>query len=117
MRRNVSTRLSGPALRTRVSYQRKFSLLFGNGPATNHGFPHFWRYGAPERIRTSGLCLRRAALYPAELRVLDRPRPPGSTRLAKAAEPRPSERARCRNHTPGRPHDWKQPESGKGVEV
>src|SRR3546814_1531678 len=77
MRRNVSTRLSGPALRTRASYQRKFSLLFGNGPATNHGFPHFWRYGAPERIRTSGLCLRRAALYPAELRVLDRPRPPG----------------------------------------
>ena len=27
--------------------------------------------GAPERIRTSGLCLRRAALYPAELRVPD----------------------------------------------
>ena len=27
------------------------------------------RDGAPERIRTSGLCLRRAALYPAELRV------------------------------------------------
>ncbi len=26
--------------------------------------------GAPERIRTSGLCLRRAALYPAELRAL-----------------------------------------------
>ena len=26
--------------------------------------------GAPERIRTSDLCLRRAALYPAELRVL-----------------------------------------------
>ena len=26
--------------------------------------------GAPERIRTSGLCLRRAALYPAELQVL-----------------------------------------------
>ena len=25
--------------------------------------------GAPERIRTSGLCLRRAALYPAELQV------------------------------------------------
>ena len=25
--------------------------------------------GAPERIRTSDLCLRRAALYPAELRV------------------------------------------------
>ena len=29
--------------------------------------------GAPERIRTSGLCLRRAALYPAELRVPMRP--------------------------------------------
>ena len=27
-------------------------------------------YGAPEGIRTHGLCLRRAALYPAELRVL-----------------------------------------------
>ena len=26
-------------------------------------------YGAPDRIRTCGLCLRRAALYPAELRV------------------------------------------------
>lgn len=26
--------------------------------------------GAPDRIRTCGLCLRRAALYPAELRVL-----------------------------------------------
>ena len=29
--------------------------------------PYF--YGAPDRIRTYGLCLRRAALYPAELRV------------------------------------------------
>src|ERR1700730_4630043 len=28
------------------------------------------RSGAPEGIRTPGLCLRRAALYPAELRVL-----------------------------------------------
>jgi hypothetical protein len=26
-------------------------------------------YGAPDRIRTCGLCLRRAALYPAELQV------------------------------------------------
>ena len=26
--------------------------------------------GAPERIRTSDLCLRRATLYPAELRAL-----------------------------------------------
>ena len=28
-----------------------------------------WVDGALERIRTSDLCLRRAALYPAELRV------------------------------------------------
>ena len=28
------------------------------------------RIGAPDRIRTCDLCLRRAALYPAELRVL-----------------------------------------------
>ena len=27
-------------------------------------------YGPPERIRTSDLCLRRAALYPAELRAV-----------------------------------------------
>jgi hypothetical protein len=27
------------------------------------------RYGAPGEIRTHDLCLRRAALYPAELRV------------------------------------------------
>ncbi len=27
--------------------------------------------GAPDRIRTYDLCLRRAALYPAELRVLE----------------------------------------------
>lgn len=30
-------------------------------------------FGAPDWIRTSGLCLRRAALYPAELRVPDGP--------------------------------------------
>src|SRR6476646_1133471 len=30
------------------------------------------RDGAPDRIRTCGLCLRRAALYPAELRVRGR---------------------------------------------
>lgn len=29
-------------------------------------------FGAPDRIRTCDLCLRRAALYPAELRVRDR---------------------------------------------
>ncbi len=40
--------------------------------------------GAPDRIRTCGLCLRRAALYPAELRVLT------AVRLAKAAARRQS---------------------------
>ena len=30
---------------------------------------NFDKIGAPEGIRTPGLCLRRAALYPAELRV------------------------------------------------
>ncbi len=30
------------------------------------------KIGAPDRIRTCGLCLRRAALYPAELRVPER---------------------------------------------
>lgn len=32
--------------------------------------PAWWQFVAPDRIRTCGLCLRRAALYPAELRVL-----------------------------------------------
>src|SRR5438067_13159151 len=41
--------------------------------------------GAPDRIRTCGLCLRRAALYPAELRV-----PGQEGRLAKGAPPRQS---------------------------
>ena len=52
----------------------------------NHGLHLYFTYGPPrrncaarqvlekagaaERIRTSGLCLRRAAIYPAELRVL-----------------------------------------------
>ena len=35
------------------------------------------KYGAPDRIRTCDLCLRRAALYPAELRVRARLRGPG----------------------------------------
>src|SRR4051812_41791453 len=33
-----------------------------------HNHPSFGK-GAPQRIGTWGLCLRRAALYPAELRV------------------------------------------------
>ncbi|GEM_PF-2326904 len=43
-------------------------------------FSLLFRNGAPERIRTSDLCLRRAALYPAELRVL---RSTGETRLSR----------------------------------
>src|SRR3990167_2207865 len=44
--------------------------------------------GAPDRIRTCDLCLRRAALYPAELRVLDAI---GGNRGGRLAKP-----ARCR---------------------
>ena len=39
---------------------------------TKVGF--FTKTGAPERIRTSDLSLRRAALYPAELRAQNRKR-------------------------------------------
>ncbi len=47
---------------------------FESGPQTPHYAKRdhecpFLRNGAPERIRTSDLCLRRAALYPAELRA------------------------------------------------
>ncbi len=41
-----------------------------------------WGVGAPDRIRTCDLCLRRAALYPAELRVL-----PGDPENEPAGEP------------------------------
>ncbi len=47
--------------------------------------------GAPERIRTSGLCLRRAALYPAELRV---PMQPDSQVAAPSQEPCISDQGR-----------------------
>lgn len=39
------------------------------GPKRYRLLPSKTPYGAPEGIRTPGLCLRRAALYPAELRV------------------------------------------------
>ena len=38
------------------------------GPESGDGFS--CKNGAPGEIRTHDLCLRRAALYPAELRVL-----------------------------------------------
>jgi hypothetical protein len=41
--------------------------------------------GAPDRIRTCDLCLRRAALYPAELRVLSKPKDGLENRPANAA--------------------------------
>ena len=37
--------------------------------STVHRFDFVGKFGAPEGIRTSDLCLRRATLYPAELRA------------------------------------------------
>ena len=42
--------------------------VLANG-APYQGFAVLYANGAPDRIRTCDLCLRRAALYPAELRV------------------------------------------------
>ena len=56
--------------RSRLMYFKSVAQLGhkqGTGPKMQ-----FWgkcQNGAPERIRTSGLSLRRAALYPAELRA------------------------------------------------
>jgi hypothetical protein len=56
--------------------------------------------GAPEGIRTPGLCLRRAALYPAELRVL------GARLIAHPASPGkwPSAGGAPIFRAPNRPH-------------
>jgi len=59
-----------------------------------------WKNGGPERIRTFDLCLRRAALYPAELRVPHAPHtesPPPKEALGPG---RPAGRA----NLPGWPH-------------
>src|SRR3990167_6141502 len=48
-------------------------------------------FGAPDRIRTCDLCLRRAALYPAELRV---PVAVSAGTLNKARACRPAGKAR-----------------------
>src|SRR5690554_3545890 len=66
-----------------VSYVSSY-LRGGYGPKKNCGAQAKKRtcaftqvlgiHGAPERIRTSDLCLRRAALYPAELRAHSKPR-------------------------------------------
>ena len=63
----------------------------GEACAIRYGF--YYINGAPDRIRTYGLCLRRAALYPAELRVLGqgaldtRSTAPGQSQGACAAGP------------------------------
>src|SRR5262245_38071252 len=54
---------SGSSARRRLSPP----LLQGNRATTT--FVVLYANGAPERIRTSDLCLRRATLYPAELRA------------------------------------------------
>ena len=57
-----------PAIRTLIDQS-------ATGASTEH-FPYMktgsGKRGAPNRIRTCDLCLRRAALYPAELRALKR---------------------------------------------
>ncbi len=66
MLRYMVERLTTARLRIAVISRTAFSVL-------QHGryqlLLNLWKYGAPEGIRTPGLCLRRAALYPAELRV------------------------------------------------
>src|SRR5205809_1047607 len=47
--------------------------------------------GAPDRIRTCDLCLRRAALYPAELRVRGRPLKRAGLRSASRSRTRAQE--------------------------
>jgi hypothetical protein len=46
----------------------------------------WWKNGAPDRIRTCGLCLRRATLYPAELRAQSPARTTGRLLLERAAK-------------------------------
>ena len=48
---------------------QKLTRPYTSGLWWNLFFYFLWFSGAPKRIRTSGLCLRRAALYPAELWV------------------------------------------------
>jgi hypothetical protein len=56
-----------------------------------------WRSGAPEGIRTPGLCLRRAALYPAELRVLLNGAILADAGVARQAPCRPARTAKRRH--------------------
>src|SRR5919205_882075 len=58
-----SAALPPPA--TSTSYLRERSAIAGELPGAADGSIS----GAPEGIRTPDLCLRRAALYPAELRA------------------------------------------------
>lgn len=47
----------------------KWSQNFSSQKTKNYLIEKYWKNGAPDRIRTCDLCLRRATLYPAELRV------------------------------------------------
>jgi hypothetical protein len=66
--KNEGPRASGPRGRSPSGRSPRIQ-----GPARQLNaslYPH--KDGAPDTIRTCGLCLRRATLYPAELRVLIR---------------------------------------------
>ena len=63
--------------------------------------PVLYRAGAPEGIRTSDLCLRRATLYPAELRARNSQNSPLDSesrgkRQRRIINPRPGPRPRVR---------------------
>src|SRR5258708_4558861 len=57
--------------------KRLFALGTGSSPIPiaplwtrgSQFYSEWWLFGAPDTIRTCDLCLRRATLYPAELRV------------------------------------------------
>ncbi len=51
-----------------INLQDSYVMRLNISPFPNN-ISHFLLYGPPERIRTSDLSLRRAALYPAELRA------------------------------------------------
>jgi hypothetical protein len=48
-------------------------VIAGAGSPAGQVFAVLYGIGAPDTIRTCDLCLRRATLYPAELRVLTVP--------------------------------------------
>ncbi len=77
--RTRSATNKAPMNRRRTWCRRVYHMLAENDFRSSGEGQPIVKTGAPDRIRTCDLCLRRAALYPAELRVL-RPRP--GTRVA-----------------------------------